>query len=354
MTACRSSITQSKISKVSLFCLILLLFTAIGCGDKPDEVEVSQYTSQEMTERILRYSLRLETYEKWRKAYAEEFFLNKTAMQDLLVKRSARVRGDRQEIAQLARDHEISKTKGMSANDFLAEKKATMTALEARLNSMEKEREITEQWFERDGNDFRKIWEDLIQCNRLSKTLLDHGIKDVNGLALLREHSSRLRDARRYWTAELSNAVVGAEIQGKMVDMARGTRKTVGESITPLKREYDVAISQLNGLKLTPNSIEGRIDWAEETLKQAPADDPWRIKSEPKIARYRRELAIFTEAAEKAMLTVLDASMEARKARSSILQAGNQLLKRVNESFIPEAQKRGWTLPSVASLKKGG
>ncbi|MFT7620380.1 MAG: hypothetical protein ACI97A_004037, partial [Planctomycetota bacterium] len=225
--ACRSFTTQSRISKASFSALLLVAIFLFGCGGKDEAVKTLRESSQEeMAEAIVNLNLRTGRYEKWRKELSEEVLLANTAAGKILQQRASLVNTSRFQIAKLSQYHKKSKANGLSANKQFEAQKDTMSALEATISALEKEQKTTNAWYLRDGLRFREVWEDMISANRSSKVFLKAGIKDVDGLASLRDHSARLRDARRYWTDELANAMIGAKIEDQMVEMSRGTRES--------------------------------------------------------------------------------------------------------------------------------
>ncbi len=350
--ACPFSTTQSRTSKLSPQSIALLgafvLTTLLwSCGAKNDKEGLTKPSPRDFAKELVQLSIRLETCEKWRGATVEDPFYQKTSVEKHLKALQHRVNGDRNDIILLAKYHQQAVEQGLSNEDQIKHKGATLQGVEKRIEQLESAMKTFETWQKRDGVDFDRVWSNQIQINRISGRFVKLGIKDVEGQARMRDHSSRLRDARRYWTDELTNAMRGAQVDGKMVDLARGTRRAIESAMEEITKKYRAADADQNSLIQCAHSIQGRINWAEETLKRAPKDDPWRLEAEEKLSAFKKAWNKHAADSEKAALSVLDRSTEMRQNRKQVLAEGVTLVNQINDAFIPTARKRGWPIPRV-------
>ena len=346
MTASACSTTQSRICALSSFALPLVGFflclLPVACGDKHEEAAPAE---RDYAFEIHSCSTRLKTVKDRREAHQQHVLLANTAVGGLLTRLAQSEVAGANSIRVLTEYHKKARDQGIPDTVQFDKNGKPLEQLSLRITALETTLDTVDSWLADGGNQLAETWTRLIHTNVISKSFVEAGIADVERLALLRDHSARLNDARRYWTDELANAMRGAETDPKMIRLALGTQESLKEEISEIFALYTRADTERQTLLKSSGAIGQRLEWASKTLDRAAAEDAWRKKAAHLLTGFRKDAGAFSRESTAASLTVLDRSADARKRREQALKDGTRLLDRINKVFVVEAQKRGWPLP---------
>lgn len=335
--------SRCSVLRAAVLCLLLLPLWACPDSEEKDRPE----TPPSFAREIITSAAELERLETRRKSALDLSLLANTSAEKALKVMERRIQGDRNAIRLLTEYHQKAREQGLSDEEQLERNGHRLKQLKERVQKTRDSLDVLENWIKRDGTLLLEVWNRILQANQASGILMKAGLSDAQALTALRDYSSRLSDARRYWTDELVNAMNGAEVDQRMVDLACGTFRNARSDLSAVTSRMIGAHMDHTLLLRGAQALDDRLEWCQKTLERAPGDDPWRSKATAALGDLRRSAASWRLRVEKAAQQVFQRDPEHRKERRELMDEGTKLLDRANRIFIIEAQKRGWPLPGA-------